>query len=781
MSEPGEPGEAELALAAAKEAIRIEDEQRAAQGNAPQAPLIGLAGALRVFNLCGCTEDPQRNGLRDEGLESIWDFGDHSPHDIDEVAKTLHGLTVARGGARIGLGIRRRLKAACRFVAEMKRSGVRRAELDARWITDRVLDDAVARLRVEEEAQDLPADDSIKAPPKFKPENWIKWKDSFHNCLDTIASVMPGLPLRYLLRKATMPTQDELNAMTPAMRAWYRVRLSGAQFARDDKKLWTILKGFLVNTDAWAWISEFDKAQRGRPAWIALSEHYDGKSQVAKRLAWASATIKGLRYRQEKVFSWENYSRLMTEAFQVQKDNGSATPASEQVRTLLEQIDEHAPQYVQMGKTNCMMKTRLSNDLQGTINEMAELIAKVTSPGPGQGNGRNRSVAATDAAQRPGGNRGTGRGGGNRRNANMVNGIDVSNPGRSFTPEEWGTLSDAGYLPTLRNRRRQARNSQRHDPRNNRRNNRNRNFGSGGNSRNGNNGNQNPRPPSLRSQVASLNANLAALQGQMNANNAPNSVVNNGNNNAAAGNDANANDNNSQLTATQNGARFGSGAYNNANNSQSGRRQRQRRFSAVTSGPRVAISLVQRADVATHAPDVVGRLESDSHADTSVAGANFTPIAFTNHSCDVQPFSDKYAPVKNVPIATAGTAYDNPNTGETLILVVHQVLWMPDMPNSLLNPNQVRSCGVQFCDDPYDPHRSLGLYDPKTRRTIPFDVQNGWVGLKTRSPTHRELEECAHIHLTSDEPWDPKAPHLPHNRRSDEEETVALISSIRSD
>ena len=66
MSEPGEPGEAEMALAAAKEDIRLADEQLVAQGNAPAVPMTGLAGALRVFNLCGCTEDAQRNGLRDE-------------------------------------------------------------------------------------------------------------------------------------------------------------------------------------------------------------------------------------------------------------------------------------------------------------------------------------------------------------------------------------------------------------------------------------------------------------------------------------------------------------------------------------------------------------------------------------------------------------------------------------------------------------------------------------------------------------------------------------------
>lgn len=39
-------------------------------------------------------------------------------------------------------------------------------------------------------------------------------------------------------------------------------------------------------------------------------------------------------------------------------------------------------------------------------------------------------------------------------------------------------------------------------------------------------------------------------------------------------------------------------------------------------------------------PGTVGNIEIDNRADTTVFGANMTPIAFTGQSCDVQAFKD---------------------------------------------------------------------------------------------------------------------------------------------
>jgi hypothetical protein len=42
--------------------------------------------------------------------------------------------------------------------------------------------------------------------------------------------------------------------------------------------------------------------------------------------------------------------------------------------------------------------------------------------------------------------------------------------------------------------------------------------------------------------------------------------------------------------------------------------------------------------------------------------------------CDLSPFTDAYAALKNVPIVRAATAHDNPETGETVIIVFNEAI-----------------------------------------------------------------------------------------------------------
>ena len=72
---------------------------------------------------------------------------------------------------------------------------------------------------------------------------------------------------------------------------------------------------------------------------------------------------------------------------------------------------------------------------------------------------------------------------------------------------------------------------------------------------------------------------------------------------------------------------------------------------------------------------------------------------------DVAPFSEPYEPIKNIPIATAATAYDDPSDGTTTLLLFGQSLFFVDkMASSLICPNQVRENGniVEDCPRQYD-------------------------------------------------------------------------------
>ena len=64
-------------------------------------------------------------------------------------------------------------------------------------------------------------------------------------------------------------------------------------------------------------------------------------------------------------------------------------------------------------------------------------------------------------------------------------------------------------------------------------------------------------------------------------------------------------------------------------------------------------------DVRSGEVEAKGASEMDSHADTTAAGNNM--VMLTNpdevmHFVDVAPFSEEYAPMKEIPIATCATA-----------------------------------------------------------------------------------------------------------------------------
>ncbi len=61
-------------------------------------------------------------------------------------------------------------------------------------------------------------------------------------------------------------------------------------------------------------------------------------------------------------------------------------------------------------------------------------------------------------------------------------------------------------------------------------------------------------------------------------------------------------------------------------------------------------------------------VELNSHAETCMLGANSRVIAYTEEECN-NPLSSRLPPINGIPIVQAATAYIDPETGETVILI----------------------------------------------------------------------------------------------------------------
>ena len=96
----------------------------------------------------------------------------------------------------------------------------------------------------------------------------------------------------------------------------------------------------------------------------------------------------------------------------------------------------------------------------------------------------------------------------------------------------------------------------------------------------------------------------------------------------------------------------------------------------MESGPR-KISTLYNPKTTQHnttQQNKIAQSEIANHAEPTCFGSNFTAIHFTGAHFEVSPFSEQYTNMTNIPVATTATAWDDPNSGETTILLFHQGL-----------------------------------------------------------------------------------------------------------
>ena len=159
---------------------------------------------------------------------------------------------------------------------------------------------------------------------------------------------------------------------------------------------------------------------------------------------------------------------------------------------------------------------------------------------------------------------------------------------------------------------------------------------------------------------------------------------------------------------------------------------------------------------------LAGRMELDSHADTIVAGANCTVLEYTGRECDVSPYSSEYSPVTGVPVVKAATVWQSEVTGQEYILVLNQALYMPSLPNSLVNPNQLRAYGTTVQDNPYS---SEPLYIQTENKNFAMELHTTGtvIFVITRTPTEEDLQsgDLPLIELSSPHEWDPHSLKFP--------------------
>ena len=116
---------------------------------------------------------------------------------------------------------------------------------------------------------------------------------------------------------------------------------------------------------------------------------------------------------------------------------------------------------------------------------------------------------------------------------------------------------------------------------------------------------------------------------------------------------------------------FGRNAYRNTSLSDS----QERKLSAIVTKARRVGSVNLSVDISKdYNTGTVANIEIDNHADTCCLGSNFRPTFITDQVCEVHPYHTSYDAIKNVQVVSGCTAYDDLSSGRTFILTIHQTL-----------------------------------------------------------------------------------------------------------
>jgi len=315
---------------------------------------------------------------------------------------------------------------------------------------------------------------SVKDLGKFNPMEFEAYEDAFVNLLAQTTGVR-NVSLCYVVRDAVQPA----NLETEEMRRMYQIQLAGEGYERDNRIVYQKLKEFLINTPGYAWIEEFNGTEDGRAAFRAWTDHYNGPGELDKRIKLAKAELKNLYYRNEKYLPFEVYTGKLKRIFvTLGKKDDERLSQTQQVTRMLEGIKSDDGE---LKGAKAVIRRDFADDFAGAASFFGGSVADIHGEAQleyRRDRARKRRISSIhhDTMHRGGRGRGRfggrfgrggrgrgasgrdnygGRGRGGSSGATSFNGVDVSDPNRSFSTTEWDRLGREGRDYVFNNRQQQ--------------------------------------------------------------------------------------------------------------------------------------------------------------------------------------------------------------------------------------------------------------------------------------------------------------------------------------
>jgi hypothetical protein len=311
--------------------------------------------------------------MNDEGLVSLQTLAQLSLDDMDNFTKAVRALqahqqpsadvvAVAAGGVdgdapgavadvqpppapvRFPFLALRKLRALRVWLQDRAACG---QEFDVASFTPAMLEKYIRRLdeRATFDLDKKPDDKPDGVVPEFK--DMAKWPTFEERLLTFFATEMrnknTGAPLSYIVRESKDVTPEALEASYESVDAQLVATLSltGDDFRIDNRRVYLVLKGLVIDGPGWAFIRKYNKDQDGRGAYFALKAQAEGQSAITTRLNKAYAMIQNASYNgRSKNFTFDKYIEIHQKAHNELLALGETISETKKVRDFLQNISD---------------------------------------------------------------------------------------------------------------------------------------------------------------------------------------------------------------------------------------------------------------------------------------------------------------------------------------------------------------------------------------------------------------------------------------------------------
>ena len=253
---------------------------------------------------------------------------------------------------------------------------------------------------------------------KFNVKN--NFADWDYSVTETLSRKMGAYqaPMEYLIRE-TQPAG--FVPRNPKEELRYALLLQGRKYDKDNSPLFSMLAVATLNTPAWTYVNSYKNTLNGRAPMTALRDHYDGDASNNKKLVKYKNIIMHSEYHSERTVTWETTSNNLIRAYQwLELRKGQTYTDDIKVMKLASMIK--VGNNIALAIVEFMKNTYCS--------DFAQALTYITSH-INELNANSKSSAATrqiSSAQRQ----------------KKCNGVDISDPFRNFTSDEWHQLQQQG-------------------------------------------------------------------------------------------------------------------------------------------------------------------------------------------------------------------------------------------------------------------------------------------------------------------------------------------------